>query len=74
MTIYTNNFGKKICTCEAYLGKSGKPFPHRLDSGKCKELYNSGNDDTYREQPLVSRTNDYAARMNEYGLKETDFL
>lgn len=25
----------KPCTCKAY------PFPHRLDGGKCKDLYNS---------------------------------
>lgn len=29
------------CNCPAY------PFVHRLDSGKCAALYNSGSDDTY---------------------------
>ena len=55
------------CTCPA------RSFPHRLDEPKCRELYNEGSDDAYREQPLVSRTNDYAARMNEYGLTNKDF-
>jgi len=31
----------KPCRCPAY------PFPHRLDSAKCKELYDSGSEKTY---------------------------
>ena len=52
------------CRCAAY------PWPHRLDSGKCRDLYNESKSE---EQPLVSYTNDYFARMAEYGLKESDF-
>lgn len=33
----------KVCNCSAY------NFPHRLDSGKCRELYNSNSDESYRE-------------------------
>ena len=31
----------KPCTCPAY------KFPHRLDSAKCKELYDGGSAETY---------------------------
>jgi hypothetical protein len=33
--MYINKKGEKVCNCPAY------PFVHRLDSGKCKELYNN---------------------------------
>ena len=33
----------KPCNCPAYA------FPHRLDSGKCAALYNSGSDETYQD-------------------------
>ena len=39
----------KPCYCPAYLDKNGKPFPHRLDSGKCAALYNSGSNETYED-------------------------
>ena len=55
----------KPCKCGAY------PFPHRLDSGKCRDLYNETDTE---EQPVVSYTNDYYKRMNEYALKESDFI
>lgn len=32
------------CNCEAY------PFPHRLDGGKCRELYNEKEEVEYRER------------------------
>ena len=67
-TQLTKKVKPPVCHCIAY------EFPHRLDGGKCRELYNEGSDDAYREQPLVSRTNDYAARMNEYGLTNKEFL
>lgn len=38
---YLSKRGKPVCSCPAY------PFVHRLDSGKCKELYDSGSDETY---------------------------
>jgi hypothetical protein len=56
----------KPCTCEAY------PFPHRLDSGKCRELYN--------ETPV--ETNDFSGNagwnkdriaMDDAGHKPSDF-
>lgn len=34
---------QKTCNCPAY------KFPHRLDGGKCAELYNSGSDETYED-------------------------
>ena len=36
----------KPCRCHAY------SFPHRLDSGKCRELYNN-TDDTYSNDDLT---------------------
>lgn len=31
------------CNCPAY------KFPHRLDSGECKKLYNSDSEQSYRD-------------------------
>ena len=33
----------KPCNCPAYA------WPHRLDGGACKNLYNSGSDKTYED-------------------------
>ena len=35
--------GKKVCNCPAY------SWPHRLDSGECKILYDSGSKLTYED-------------------------
>jgi hypothetical protein len=34
------------CNCPAY------KFPHRMDSKACKELYDSGSDETYKDTSL----------------------
>lgn len=53
------------CRCDA------ESYPHRLGSTeKCREHQDEINSS---EQLLVSYTNDYFARMDEYGLKESDF-
>ena len=31
----------KPCYCAAYIDKNGKPWPHRIDSGKCRDFYNN---------------------------------
>ena len=36
-------YTQTTCTCPAY------KFPHRLDSGECKVLYNSNSEQSYRE-------------------------
>lgn len=35
------------CHCCAY------PFVHRLDSGKCKELYNSNSEKSYQDNRIA---------------------
>lgn len=55
-----------ICRCKA------EKYPHRLDSTQaCRDLYD--NEEAVGERPVVSYTNDYFARMFEFGLKESDF-
>lgn len=42
---------QKPCTCPAY------PFPHRQDSGKCRELYNAS-----KVEPIEDFYSEYAIR------------
>ena len=58
----------KPCNCPAYA------FPHRLDSGECKALYNSGSDATYEDyrKDIVrdfDRTEARAINLNNARLK-----
>lgn len=44
----TKRYRKQVtCRCEAY------PFPHRIDSKACRELYNSEQDDDDYEKDSV---------------------
>ncbi len=50
----------KPCDCSAYA------FPHRLDSGKCREQYNN--------QTVEPIGNSYLRAMDDAGHKESDFI
>lgn len=45
------------CNCPAY------PFVHRLDSGKCKTLYDSGSELTYETYPAYDPYAEYKSEI-----------
>lgn len=57
----------KVCKCEAY------SFPHRLDSGKCRELYNqkAQEEDEWERYFNQRGVNDRA--MHQSGMSTKDF-
>jgi len=62
---------KQVCRCEAY------KFPHRLDSGKCRELYNEqAKQEAEDERYYASRGlhTSYSRAMHDAGHSERDFI
>ena len=61
---------KKICTCPAY------NFPHRMDSGKCREMYNeqapeeSEAEQYYAQRGLITSEQ---RQMHDAGHRDSDF-
>lgn len=57
----------KPCTCAAY------GFPHRLDSGKCRELYNAQEEETadwgryFNQHGVIDR------QLHQSGMTNGDF-